>query len=159
MGMIEPAKTVSTGIEFSTASVYDTWDEAVGLMISNQGETGVLTPEEFKPDRVRYEEAESLGLLRLHTMRHDGELVGYALFLIANHLHYKDTKFATVDVLYVSPLHRGINAVSFMQWQDEQLKSDGVQVVFRQVSSKNDYSRTLERMGYAFCERSFIKRI
>lgn len=163
--VVTPAE-VATGevpssrpISFGRELLKDVWLEGVALTRANHAETGVLSAQDFDPDTKRYLTLEQQGLTRLFTMRLGSQLIGYAVFLVVPHLHYPKLLWAMQDVLYVSPDHRGPGAVKFILWTDEELKADGVQVIYRHVSERNDYSRTLLRMGYAPCERSYLKRL
>lgn len=143
---------------FRRESVAECWDESIALMVGNHAETGFMRPEDFKPDRSRYQAMFDLGILSLFTVRIFGALIGYALFVVSIHLHYSDTIWALQDVLYVKPEHRGRTAIRFIRWQDDELAADGVDLCYRHVSERNDYSRTLLRMGYELGERGYIKR-
>lgn len=135
------------------------WDEAISLTKANNEETGAVPGVEFSPDKERYFETERLGFIVSFTLRVAGRLVGYCLMFVSNHLHYPSLIWAVQDTLFVSKEHRGLSAVKFIKWVDEQLKGMSINVVIRQVSSKLDYSRTLERMGYGAIETGFIRRL
>lgn len=98
-------------------------------------------------------------LLRVFTMRVDGKLVGYCVFLVVPHSYYPSTIWAKQECLYVHPKHRGRRAAKFLIWCDEKLRKDGVDVVYRGVNVKNDYSAILERMGYESIERCYMRKL
>lgn len=58
------------------------------------------------PDYGAYLAADARGELCFVTARKDGELVGYALFFVKPHLHYRRTLTATMDLIYLWPDHR-----------------------------------------------------
>lgn len=129
-------------------------------MRANFQETGFFRKEDFKPDRQRYFDLSALGILRHFTIRRAAILVGYAVFMLTpGHLHFPALRWAMQDVLYVAPEHRGIAAVKFIIWQDDALKDDRIDVVYRHVSAKHDYSRTLIRLGYEKVEEAYARRI
>lgn len=147
-------------MKFARESVRQVWDEAERLLKINHAETGALPQEDFSPNRQKYAELDYLGVLELYTMRDDkGALVGYSVFIISDHPHYRGVTFACQDVLFVVPEHRGINAVEFMAYQDARLKEEDVHYCYRHVTQKVDYSKTLERMGYAQIERKFLRKL
>lgn len=146
-------------ITFAREQLRDTWDEGASLIKLNNAETGALATEEFAPDAEKYFQLEDLGMVRLYTARICDKLIGYAIFLIQHHLHYPKTRWAIQDVLFISPEYRGLGAVRFILWTDDMLRSDGVHIVFRHVSHKRDYSRTLERLGYGAVETGFMRRL
>jgi len=146
-------------LKFARELLSDFWDEAISLTRANNEETGAIQGAEFAPDKERYLETERLGFIVSFTLRLAGRLVGYCLMFVSNHLHYPSTVWAVQDTLFVSKSYRGLGAVKFIKWIDSQLKGMSINVVIRQVSSKLDYSRTLERMGYGAIETGFIRRL
>ncbi len=150
----------SHAITFQPESIAEFWDEALALAAANHAETGFLDGARFAPDYDQYRALDEIKRLRLFTMREDGKLAGYAVHLVTQqHLHYPGTAMAMQDVLYVAPWARGLNAVAFLEWMDETLKAQGVEFVIRQVTTKVDYHRTLERMGYKPVSTTFLKEL
>jgi L-amino acid N-acyltransferase YncA len=145
-------------VDFALEPVTEVWDEAVSLTQANHGETGVLDEGPFDPQAESYVNLDTTGLLRLFTMRDEGVLVGYQVFIVSPHLHYPSMLWASQDVVYVAPRCRGRAAVRFMRWVDEQLKNEGAHVILRHVSRKLDFHRTLERMGYYEQEVAYVRR-
>lgn len=133
------------------------WNEASDLIHANHAETGALPAEDFAPNRDRYEAAEKMGVLRVHTARLAGKLVGYSVFLVGPHPDYPNVIFATNTVLFVAPEHRGRGAFRFMLWQDEKHRDAGIDVVFRSVTVKHNYRRALEAMGYREEETKYFR--
>lgn len=135
------------------------WDELTKLLHHHNMEVGALSNSDFAPERAWYEMVERAGLIKLHTMRYDGELVGYSCMFITPHNHYPQTKWARQDAIYVVPEWRGFAAVRFMKFVDAELKHMGVTHVVRQVTTKRDFSRTLERMGYEAKEINYLRSL
>lgn len=112
------------------------------------------------PDLDVYEGAEAGGMLRCFTMRDCGELVGYALYFVKAHPHYKGSKVATQDVLYVHPAYRkGFAGIRLIRMADERLAAEGVQVVTQHVKTYADFGRVLERLGYEAVETIYMRRL
>lgn len=146
--------------EFAVESVGDVWGEATALMERNEAETGPMEGEEFAPDKDNYLILEKTDMLRLFTVRKDGRLIGYAMFIVTPHSHYTKMMWAIQDVIYVDEAYRfGRLTMRFIDYQDALLREGGVDVVLRQVSVKVDYSKMLERMGYTEKERGFTRRL
>lgn len=159
MKVLKRAEACAEGVVFAEEVLADAWFEGEAFFRANHAESGVLDPGDFAPDRKRYLEIEKAGTLRLFTMRAEGKkLVGYGLFFVVPHLHYSKVLWAMQDVLYVDPAYRGRSAVRFIRWTDSRLRDEGVGVVYRHVSVRRDYSRTLERMGYVRVECGFMRR-
>jgi GNAT superfamily N-acetyltransferase len=53
-----------------------------------------------------YAAAAAAGLLQIFTARADGVLIGYAVFIVRKHPHYKRHTWANNDVIWVHPDHR-----------------------------------------------------
>lgn len=112
------------------------------------------------PDRDFYLNAERLGLLRLFTVREFSEIMGYAVFMVNKNPHYKFSLQASQDILYLAPKVRGgMNGYRFIKWCDEQLKNEGVQVVYQHVKKKHDFGPLLERMGYRAVDTIYGRRL
>lgn len=144
--------------EFSLEELSSCWDEAKDLATRNHSETGALETKEFAPDKEKYFLIEQSGMMRVFTARRYGELIGYCVFIIGNHPHYPNRKFATQDLLFIDKPYRGITSVKFIKWIDEELAKMGMDAICRIISTV-DYSSTLERMGYLPLEKSYIKKL
>jgi len=145
---------------FREEAIIDTWPEALDLLRANHAETGILSKDDFDPDAERYFLMERAGITKLFTMRDAGsKLVGYgSLILAKSHLHYPKKSYAHQDALYVVPEHRGRIAVEFIEFQDERLKEEGVNIVDRNTVSRGPaFARSLTRLGYAEAEVKFIR--
>jgi hypothetical protein len=113
---------------------------------------------ELDVDLEGYIRVENAGMLRLFTCRRQKELVGYAAFFVKPNLHYQKSLQAVQDVVFISKEHRGFGR-DFIRWCDEQLKLEGVQVVYHHVKSKHNWGRMLEGMGYELVDLIYAKRL
>lgn len=146
-------------VVFALETLAEAWNDAETLLFANHAESGMLPQAEFAPDKERYFEIEKTGMFRVFTARDAGRLVGYSVVFVSTHLHYRNTKFASPDVLFVHPDYRGSAAVRFILWSDQQLRAEGVQYIYRHISHKRDYSRTLQRMGYELVELGYGRKL
>jgi len=125
----------------------------------NQEIGGVVSDVIVKIPREMYEHLEANGLLRIYTIRENGELKGYNNFAVIIHPEYAHLT-AQHDAMFVHPSARnGFNAIKFLRWCDEQLKQDGVLFVTQNVTVEKDYSAILKRLGYKPSETIYIKRL
>lgn len=145
-------------VQFAQEKIADVLPELEPLLMRNFQETGAFDEADFSPDYDRYVVLEESGMAKLFTVRKFDALVGYSIFMVINHLHFKQMYWAMQDVLWIEPDLRGPCAVRFLRWTDEQLKELGVEVIYRHVNRNVDFSRTLIRMGYEDVERSFVRR-
>ena len=110
------------------------------------------------PDWERYAVLDSMQAIVLATARAEGDLVGYQIFLVSPHLHYRSSLTALSDVVYLAPEHRfGMAGIRLMRCAEAELRRRGVQRVVQNVKLHTDWGRVLERMGYAPIERLYSK--
>ena len=79
------------------------------------------------PDYDQYYRLEEEGALRCFTARDDeGTPIGYVVFFLRPHMHYKDTLWAYMDILYVDPNHRGAKVpINLIKFAEQCLERDG----------------------------------
>jgi len=117
---------------------------------------------ELDPDWNFYSRAQEFGSLRVFTMRDQHQaLVGYNIFLVSLNCHYKSSKQAKNDILYLLPeLRRGRRGLEFINWCDGELKKEGVQVVYHHVKKDHNFGPALERaMGYELIDLIYGRRL
>lgn len=136
------------------------FDEMRPLLESNYGEIAVNMGEALDPDWDAYSYLERLGVLRVFTARdsYSNRLMGYAVFFVRVHQHYKGSLQAIADVIYIDPAERGY-APGFFRWIDDMLRIEGVKVVHHSVTKYRDFSAMLTRMGYEFVSTNYARRL
>jgi hypothetical protein len=111
------------------------------------------------PAYEQYMKLDSMGMLRVFTAREEsGECAAYAIFFVKHNLHYSSSLQAVQDIIYVDPNKRGFGA-RLIKWCDEQLKAEGVQVVYHHVKVAHNFGPLLERMGYQLVDLIYGKRL
>lgn len=114
----------------------------------------------LNPDYEKYYTLEDLSMLKVFTARDDGYPVGYLVFIVDVNLHYQDTVWAKMDILYISPQFRnarvGMRLISFAE---ECLKEDGVDVIMLGTKAHKPFGRLLRFMGYSKVETYYGKRV
>lgn len=112
------------------------------------------------PDYGRYEAMARAGVVRIFTARRDGELIGYAVFIVNPHLHYQSTRWAMNDVLYVAPGSRGYRAGSkLLKHVESVLRADGVKVMGLHIKDSLNWGPLARLLGYERVESSWQKWI
>jgi GNAT superfamily N-acetyltransferase len=99
---------------------------------------------------------------RVHvfTARDDGVLIGYGVFLIGPNHHYKQSKQAIQDILFVHPRYRGgMVGYRLISFCDKQAKAEGAQVIYHHVKVAHDFGPLLEHLGYECVDRLYAKRL
>lgn len=135
--------------------VTDTIDEAQPLLERHWDEiawTKQLSGVDI--DRNAYLSMEQRGHLVLVTARCDAALVGYALYVIKMHPHYKRIKWAVSDIYWIAPEHRGraLGQRLFARVEEE-LRLEGVAVMHTTGKTAHPApKRLLGAMGHAEIE-------
>lgn len=114
----------------------------------------------LNPDYDKYYALEELSILKTFTARDDGKPVGYIVFIVDANLHYQDTVWAKMDILYIAPEYRNARVgMRLIQFAEDYLKDDGVDVVMLGTKSHKSFGRLLQFMGYSEVETYYGKRI
>lgn len=118
------------------------------------------------PNWDLYEKLEQQGLETCVTVRKEGALVGYAVYLLSPHLHY-DHVVAEADVFFIDPAHRsGWLGVKLFQLTEDLLREKGVSEICSRVKlhvkpgrGGRDLGMLFEFLGYRPVETNYRKRI
>jgi hypothetical protein len=110
------------------------------------------------PDFVNYGKLEVAGMLKCITVRQDGGLIGYIIFIVQPHLHYMTCKTAFEDIYYLKKEHRlGRTGIRMFQFAEEVLKKDGVNRVIMHTKVHMDNSRLFEYLDYKMTDKLYTK--
>ena len=137
------------------------WADADALLERHWREIAAYDDIELAVDVDRYREMERADSLRILTARADDVLIGYAVFVVHTHGHYRHSKQALQDVFYVHPDHRGVRiGLKLIDASEAMLKAEGVQVVYQHVKCAHpELGRLLEHRGYTRSEWIYGKRL
>jgi GNAT superfamily N-acetyltransferase len=110
------------------------------------------------PDYDKYKQMCDLGWLRAITVTAGDELIGYIIFIIQPHLHYKTCLTAFEDIYYVKPEYRkGRIGIRMFQYAEQVLKEAGVNRVILHTKIHLDNSRLFEYLGYKNSDKLYTK--
>jgi L-amino acid N-acyltransferase YncA len=116
---------------FQRERVQDTINEAHPLLQRHWDEiawTKELSGVDI--DRAFYRRLEDAGGIICVTARHDGELIGYAVYFVRQHPHYQGVRWAVSDIYWIAPEHRGrLLGLRLFQVVEDELRKAGVQVM------------------------------
>ncbi len=148
-------------IQFARESVDDVLHEILILAKAHYAEIAHYQdiPLDISVDRFRT--AEDNGQLRIYTARAPF-LVGYGVFAVGTSPKYSGSLQAIESDLFLAPAYRlGRVGSKFIAWCDEQLKAEGVQVVYRHVKAKPElnFGPLLARMGYEHIDNIWGRRL
>lgn len=111
---------------------------------------------ELDPDLDKYKTLFDSGFLEIHTAREDGKLIGYSIWIVSPHLHYKKSLTASSDIIFIHPAYRkGMFGVRFIKWTIEEVKKSNPQRILLHVKPHVDFGPILERMGATFLEKVY----
>lgn len=112
------------------------------------------------PDYDQYIVLNDLGSIRMFTAREDGKLIAYAVFYIANNLHYKTWKYASSDIYYLDPEYRNKGlGKTFFEETEAWLKSLGVNNIVVQDKTHHSHEKFFKYLGYNVIEQVYEKLI
>ena len=158
--VMAPEFTRLRGIYYQEERVSMIWEEAAPLLEQHYHEIAHYQDIPLDPDRDAYLTMEATDRLRCYTMRDAGKLVGYVVFLFGS-LHYKSSRQARQDVLFVRPDHRiGMAGMRLIRFAEKRLRADGVQVVYHHAKIRaTKVGKVLEAMGYELVDGLYAKRL
>jgi GNAT superfamily N-acetyltransferase len=115
----------------------------------------------LNPDYEKYIEMEKGGFVVTYTVRKEGVIVGYAIFFVAEHLHYKDHVYANNDIVFIAPeLRRSGLAVDLFKFSEKELKEKhGASVIMVSMKVAAPFDDLLTYLDYGLIERNFSKYV
>lgn len=145
-------------MKFSEERIVDTIEEAKPLLFKHWDEVAHYKDISLNPDFDLYIKMEEMGMTKCYIARDEGKMAGYAVFFIKHHPHYKQSLFATQDIIFIDSERRG-TGLFLIKFCDEELKKIGVQVVSHHIKFAHDWSKALERLGYEKQDIILTKRL
>jgi GNAT superfamily N-acetyltransferase len=86
------------------------------------------------------------------------DVIGYVIFMVQPHLHYKTCLTAFEDIYYLKPEYRkGRTGIRMFKYAEEVLKSVGVNRIIMHTKVHLDNSRLFEYLGYKNSDKLFTK--
>jgi len=135
-------------------------DEIMPLLELHWHEIALNKDIPLSIDWEKYQQAYDAGNMLICTARDEGILIGYSVFFVHSHLHYKENLFAVQDILFIDPAYRNSRAgIGVIRFSEQVLKESGVSVVMHHMKTAHDFSPLMERLGYDFVEKIYSKRL
>jgi quercetin dioxygenase-like cupin family protein len=156
-----PAYRALRGVYFQREFSHHLWSEITPLLEKHWQEIAHYKDVPLDIDVERYNAMEEQGLLRCFTARDCGRLIGYAIFICGPNLHYKSTRIANQDVLFIAPEARnGTTAMRFFDFFEKRLASEGWQLMLQHEKIAHPaLGRLCEKRGYEPMDRVWIKKL
>lgn len=114
------------------------------------------------PDLPKYQVLDERGLIVIYTVRtEECRLVGYAIYAVHLHLHYKTTKVAVSDLVFVEKEHRNFGAGSgLMAFVEDDLRAQGVVVMRTSTKAAHpQLAMLVQSRGHEVAEVIYTKRL
>lgn len=146
-------------IEIQEERLSDFVEEMKPLLLMHWEEVAAFKDVvEFDPNYELYLDIEKAGGLHCVTVRDSGALVGYFISLVHEHLHYKKSKWAINDVLFLHPDYRnGLVALDMFKFAEDGLRDMGADVITVHMKTYARFDSLVERMGYDNIELIYAK--
>jgi GNAT superfamily N-acetyltransferase len=145
-------------IEYTVADPATFIDELKGILPEHYDELCVTKDFPLLPDYVAYGRLCVADMLRCIVARADGDLVGYALFIVHPHLHYSTCKTAFEDIYFLKKEHRlGRTGIRLFQFAEEALRAEGVNRIIMHTKIHLDNSKLFEYLGYKLTDKLYTK--
>ena len=149
-----------TQLVYADVDGFAVLNEMDDLFPAHYEELCVTKEFDYEPDYDAYKRCAEAGMLRCITCRADGELIGYIIFLISPHLHYKSCITATEDIYFVKKEYRkGRIGIRLFQYAEKVLKERGVQRIVMHTKVHLDNSKLFEYLGYKWTDKVFTKML
>jgi GNAT superfamily N-acetyltransferase len=129
-----------------------------GVLPEHYDELCVTKDFPLMPDYEAYGRLHVAGMLRCVTVREDNELIGYAIFIVHPHLHYRSCITAFEDIYFLKKEHRkGRVGIRLFQFTEDVLKKEGVHRIIMHTKIHMDNTRLFEYLGYKLTDKLFTK--
>ena len=138
------------GVKIQVES-YEQARPGVELLLEEHWREVALYQDEIKlaPDFERYESLYAAGKLIIVTARLAEVLIGYSIFILHNHIHYKNCLVASQDVLFVTGTQRKTGAgIRLIRGSEDVLRKLGVNRITHHCKQINNLQEILTALGY-----------
>jgi GNAT superfamily N-acetyltransferase len=145
-------------VTYQTEAYSNCIDELKTIYPEHYEELSVTKSFELEPDYEQYLRLESVGVLKVVTCRNDGELIGYIMYIISPHLHYKSCLTAFEDIYFVKKQYRkGRIGIKLFKYAEEVLRELKVNRVIYATKVHLDNSKLFEYLGYTNSDKLYTK--
>ena len=132
--------------------------ELQGLLPEHYDELCVTKEFPLEPDYDAYKRLVDAGMLRCITVRCEGELIGYVIFIIQPHLHYRSCMTAIEDIYFLKKDYRiGRVGIRLFKYAEEVLRGIGVKRIIMHTKVHLDNSSLFEYLGYKLTDKLYTK--
>jgi GNAT superfamily N-acetyltransferase len=157
----DPVTSAPRTLQFAEETFDEFWPDAGPLLDRNYREVAAHQDVPLAVDVDAYRNTEAAGRLCILTARDAGHLVGYAVFVVSAHPHYKSSFQAQQDVLYLdAPYRRHGFGVDILRFSERVLGAKGCQFVIHHAKVAHPaLGELLAHRGYDVVEHIYVKRL
>ena len=133
-------------------------EELKDILPEHYDELCVTKDFPLAPDYEAYGRLSVNGMLRCITVRGDGTLIGYAIFIVQPHLHYRTCRTAFEDIYFLKKEYRqGRIGIRLFQYAEQALRRIGVDRIIMHTKIHLDNSKLFEYLGYKLTDKLYTK--
>lgn len=155
------------GLTFEEERFSSLRDEGAALFEAHYREASADLSVPLEVDWAMFERLEDAGMEVCIAARDRGRLIGYAVYILHPHLHYRGLSVAEVDVFFLNPAdRRGSTGMRLFRAAERVLALRGVQEIWNRVKlhvkpgrGRSDLGPLFRRLGYRAVETTYRKRI
>lgn len=126
--------TNSPVVTYQEERFTDLREEGAALFAQHWLEASADRSVPLDVDWQQYENMESIGAMLTVTARRGGELIGYAVYVVWPHLHYRGRLIADADSFFLDPAdRRGFVGVLLFREAETMLRARGAHEVWARV--------------------------
>ena len=145
-------------IKYEDVNAIDFIPEMEKIFPEHYEELCVTKEYPYEPNYEAYRNLANAGMLRTITCRADGELIGYIIFIVTPHLHYKSCITASEDVYFIKKEYRkGRIGIKLFQYAEKVLKDRGINRIVLHTKVHLDNSRLFEYLDYKQTDKIYTK--
>lgn len=149
-------KCVKNMISVSVEKLSQFKDEIEFMIQDHHNEVGE-NDTEVNISWEAYGGLEEKGQLTSALMREDGKIIGYSIFQVGIMLAYGILTAVNLHLFLVKSRRNIVNGLKLIADGDQLLTEMGVKKINYYVTTKNDFSRLLERLGYNMEQKVFSR--
>jgi len=145
-------------IEYKDDSWLENLDELKEIIKDHYEELSVTKAYPLDPDWDAYKQILDAGRLKFVTCKKDGKLIGYIIYFVMPHLHYKTCLTAFEDIYFLKKEYRkGRVGIRLFQYAEKMLKEQGINRIIYNTKVHSDNTSLFEYLGYSFMDKVFTK--
>ena len=140
---------------------FEVIEEGKNILPEHKAELALYDDIPLNPEYEVYETLAKKGLLSLYTVRVAGEMVGYAVYFVRKHHHYRDFTWALSDIILVRKPYRqfGLGNALFAYIEND-LRAQGADVIHTMTKTAHpELAMLLQSRGHQHAETCFSKRL